>query len=91
MTKALCLLLLALCVLPLASCELDNTHKFTNNSSQSITISPDAGQDWVTALIAPGNSVTISISESAIQFNYYPSSNISVDRSTSGRVVFTDS
>jgi hypothetical protein len=89
MTKALCLLLLALCVLPLASCELDSTYKFTNNSSQSITISPDAGQDWVTTLIAPGNSVTIS--ESAIQFNYYPSSNISVDKSTPGLAVFTDS
>ena len=66
----------------------DSNYEFINNSSYTVTITPNGQISWSTVLLAPGGRITITIPEDTIYFLYSDSNLVTADTSGNGEVVF---
>lgn len=89
MTKRLITILLIVTVVVACKHEPEFVAEFVNNSSYTLTISPN-GQDWLEFRLASGYSRTVTISESTIYFFYSPASFVVCDVSGDSLIVFYD-
>ncbi len=96
MKKILLLIIIAISIV--TSCALffeepdevdEHNFTFVNNSSYTLTITPNGQDSWLEFQIASGNSRTITIPENIIYFSYNNAGSIYCDTSGGG-AVFTD-
>ena len=76
---------LVICVAAcLLGCEADNplanTYKFQNNSSYTVTVSPNGQYEWSSFVLGPGNYREVNIDNANIYYTYSPSNRVYVNK-----------
>ena len=86
------LLVLAVLACLLSSCTLfQSDFTFINNSSHSLTISPNGQSGWSEFLLSPGSERVVTISQNEIYFFYNYAGVVDCDTSAhKGEIIFTD-
>lgn len=64
---------------------------FTNDSSKTITITPDTGESWSSFVLESKTANSLTLSKNTVKFYYAPKTGITATYPSTGKILFSDS
>jgi hypothetical protein len=73
--------------------DTDKKYKFTftNDSSKTITVTPDSGESWSTFVLESRTANTLTLNQDTVKFYYTPKAGMTATYPSSGAILFSDS
>jgi hypothetical protein len=73
--------------------DADKKYKFTftNESSKTITVTPDSGESWSTFVLESRTANTLTLTQDTVKFYYSPKTGITTTYPSTGAILFSDS